>query len=87
MGVRVKLLADDVWVAEDDKTGFLIVAVVSLDQLYLKRRPIYFPMLQISTIKRKYDKWGKVRKLNKSKYKIILLKDQNIIITFDECLK
>ena len=27
MDVRVELLADDVWAAEDDKTGFLSVGV------------------------------------------------------------
>ena len=36
MDVRVKLLADDVWAAEDDKTGFLSVGVDIFDQLYLK---------------------------------------------------
>ena len=38
------------------KTGFLSVEVNSFDQLFLKERPIYLPMVQISTIKRKYDK-------------------------------
>ena len=36
MDVRVKLLADDVWSSEDDKTGFLSVEVDSFDQLFLK---------------------------------------------------
>ena len=36
MDFRVKLLADDVWAAEDDKTGFLIVEVNSFDRLFLK---------------------------------------------------
>ena len=58
MDVRVKLLADDVWSAEDNKTVFLSVEVDSFDPLYLKERPISFPMVQISTIKQKYDKWG-----------------------------
>ena len=35
MDVRVELLADDVWSAEYDKTGFLIVGVDIFDQLYL----------------------------------------------------
>ena len=32
MDVCVKLLADDVWAAEDDKTGFLSVGVDSFDR-------------------------------------------------------
>ena len=30
----IELLADDVWAAEDDKTGFLSVGVDIFDQLY-----------------------------------------------------
>ena len=56
MDVRAELLADDVYAAEDNKTGFLTVGVKSFDQLYLKERPIYLPMVQISTKKRKYEK-------------------------------
>ena len=55
MDVCVELLADDVRAAEDDKTGFLSVGVDIFDQLYFKERPIYLPMVQISTIK-KYEK-------------------------------
>ena len=58
MDVRVELLADDVWSAEDDKTGFLSIGVDIFDQLFLQIRPISLPMMQISTIKWKYDKWG-----------------------------
>ena len=36
MDVRIKLLSDDVWAAEDDKTIFLTVGVDIYDQLYLK---------------------------------------------------
>ena len=36
MDVSVKLLVDDVWAAEYDKTGFLSVGVDIFDQLYLK---------------------------------------------------
>ena len=36
MMVHVKLLADDVWAAEEDKTGFLSVGVDIFDRLYLK---------------------------------------------------
>ena len=58
MDVPVELLAYNVWAAEDDKTGFLSVGVDIFDQLFLKERPIYLPMVTMSTIKRKYDKWG-----------------------------
>ena len=61
----VKLLADDVWGAEEDKTGFLCARVDIFDQIYLKERPISLPMVTMSTIKQKYDKWGYVRKINK----------------------
>ena len=36
MDVRVKLLADDVWAAEEGKTGFLSVGVDIFNQLDLK---------------------------------------------------
>ena len=42
---RFKLLADDVWAAEDDKTGFLSVGVESFDQIYLKKLPISLTMI------------------------------------------
>ena len=58
MDVHVELLADDVWSAENDITGSLSVGVDIFDCLYLKERPISLPMVQISTIKRKYEKWG-----------------------------
>ena len=58
MNVHVKLIADDVWAAEDYKTGFFSVEVDSFDWIFLGKRPIYLPMVQISTIKRKQDKWG-----------------------------
>ena len=58
MDVPVELLAYNVWSAEDDKTGFLCVGVDILDQLYLNERPIPLPMVPMSTIKEKYDKWG-----------------------------
>ena len=51
MDVCVKLLADDVWAAKDDKTGFLIVGVDISDRLYLKEQLISFPMVTMSTIK------------------------------------
>ena len=54
MDDRVKLLADDVWAAEYDKTSFLIVGVDVFNWLYLKEQPISLPMVQISTIKRNY---------------------------------
>ena len=36
MKVHVKLIADDVWAAEEDKTGFLSIGVDIFYQLYLK---------------------------------------------------
>ena len=51
MDVRVELIADDLWSAEDDKTGFLSFEVDSFDQLYWKERPISLPMVKIGTIK------------------------------------
>ena len=57
MDVSIKLLADDAWAAEDYNTGFLSVGVDIFNQLYWKERPISLPMLQISTIQQKYDKW------------------------------
>ena len=35
MDVSIKLLADDRWAAEDNKSGFLSVGVDSFDQLHL----------------------------------------------------
>ena len=58
MDVPVELFSDYVWSAKDDKTGFLSVGVDILDRLYLKEWPISLPMVQISTIKQKYEKWG-----------------------------
>ena len=58
MDVRVELLADDVWSAEDDKPVFLNVGVDCFGWLYLKERLIFLPIVKISTIKQKYEKWG-----------------------------
>ena len=58
MDIHVELLADDVWAAEDDKTGSLSDEVDSFDRLYLKERPISLPMVQTSTIKLTCEKWG-----------------------------
>ena len=57
MDVHVKLLADDAWAAEYDITGSLSVGVDISDQIYLKERPIFFPMVQISTKKQKCENW------------------------------
>ena len=57
MDVCIELLADYVWAAEEDKTGFLSVGVDIFDRLYFKERPISLPMVTMSTIKWKYDKW------------------------------
>ena len=40
------------------------------------------PVVPISTIKRKYDKWGYVGKLKKLKYVKILMNDQNIMLGY-----
>ena len=56
MNVCVKLLAYDVWAAEEDKTGFLSVGVDIFDRLSLKQLPISLPMVTLSNKKRKYDK-------------------------------
>ena len=58
INVCVKLLADYLWAAEDDKKVFLIVVVDTIDPLYLKERPISLSVVPMSTIKRKYDKLG-----------------------------
>ena len=87
MDIPVELLADDVWAAENDKTGFWSVAVDIFDRLYLQERPISFPMVPTSTTKRKYEKWGWLRKLNKSKYEIFLMNDQNIIFGYNPPIK
>ena len=58
MDVHIKIFADDVWSAEDDITGSLSVGMDISDQIYLKERPISLPMVKISTIERKYEKWG-----------------------------
>ena len=55
MDVRVKLLAYDVWVAEDDKMGFLSIGVDIFDQLYLKELPISLPKVKNIGIKRNYE--------------------------------
>ena len=56
--VCVKLLADDEWASEVDKTGFLIIGMGISHRLYLKERPISLPVVQSSTIKRQDGKWG-----------------------------
>ena len=60
--VHVELLAYDVWSSEDDKTGFLSVEVDNFDLIFVRKRQISMPTVQISTIKRKNDKRGKVKK-------------------------
>ena len=49
MDVCVKLLADDVWAAEYDKTDFLIFGVDSFERLYLNEQPMFFHMVPNST--------------------------------------
>ena len=47
MYVRVELLADDIWEAEDDKTGFSGVEVDSFDRLLLKNNQFTFPWCKL----------------------------------------
>ena len=49
----VELLTDDVWSAEDDKTGFLSVEVNSFDRLYLKNNQFTFPWYKLVLKKKK----------------------------------
>ena len=56
--VHVELLADDVWGDENDQICFLSAGVDVFDRLYLKEQPISLPMVPMSTIKLKYQKWG-----------------------------
>ena len=44
----------NIFSTEDDKKVSFIVEVDSFDRLYLKERTISLPMVQTSTIKRKY---------------------------------
>ena len=48
MDVCVELLADDVWEAEYDKTGFLSVGVDIFDWLYYQEQPISLYMVPMS---------------------------------------
>ena len=54
--VHAELVIYDAWFAEDDNTGFLSVGADIFYWLYLKWRPISFPMVPMITIKRIYDK-------------------------------
>ena len=53
MDVCVKLIVDDVWAAEDDKTGLFTVVIY---QLYLKELLISLSIVPMSTIKLNYEK-------------------------------
>ena len=50
MDATFKILAYNVWAAEDDKTGFLSVGVNIFDRLYLKEQHIFLAMVPMSTI-------------------------------------
>ena len=81
MDVHVKILADDIWEAEDDKTVFLGVVVESFDWLYLKERPISLPMVKISTEKenmRNEDKWERSKNWNMR----FFMNDQSIMFGY-----
>ena len=55
--VRVELLADDIWKADDDKPGFLEIRVDIFYRLFLYKRPMFFLMVENSNRYQKYDKW------------------------------
>ena len=77
--VGFKLLVYDVWSAEEDRIGFLSVAVDIFDQLYLKERPISLPTVKISTINKYMINDIMWEKSTKSKYVKILMNNQNIM--------
>ena len=80
--VRVELLADDLWEANDDKPGFLIVGLDSFDQLFLHKLPMSLPMVENSNKNQKYDKWEYMKGMNKSKNvkRSILMNVQNVFL-------
>ena len=47
MDLPIELLADDVWAAEDNKTGFLSVVVDSSDWLYLENNQFPCPWCKL----------------------------------------
>ena len=53
--VRVKLLVDDVWEAEDDKAG-LLSFWLDFDWLSFQKRRISLPMVQNSNKNKNHDK-------------------------------
>ena len=53
--VCVKLVVYDAWFSEDDNTGFLSVGVNIFERFYFKERPIYLPMVPMSTKTQIYD--------------------------------
>ena len=77
MDICVKLLADDAWGWRWWSGLSWVLEWIVSNRSYFKGRTISLSMVKISTIKRKYDKWGYVRKLNKFQNK--LMNDQNII--------
>ena len=56
--ICVKLLADDVWEAEDYKTVSLNVGVKSFDWLFLKHDQFPCPWCKLVLKNQKYDQWG-----------------------------
>ena len=75
--VRVKVLADHVWEAEDDQTCFLNVVVDSFDQLFLKNDLCPWPWCKIAINTEDMineDKWKK--STNRKSEKPILMNVQ-----------
>ena len=58
MDVGIKLLSDDVWASEYNKTCFLSIGVDIFDRLYFQERPIFLSMVPMSTKKQQYEKWA-----------------------------
>ena len=81
MDVCVRLLADDVWAAENYRIGFLVVGVDIFGQLYLKERPIYFPMVPVITIKQNIEKTQQIEIWD------FLMNDQNITFGYTPPIK
>ena len=56
----MELLVDDVWEADDDKTGFLRDGVNNFDWLFLYKHHMSLPMVETSNKNKKIknkDKW------------------------------
>ena len=81
MDVRVKLLSDDVWSGEDDKTGFLSVGVDFSIDYFWKNDRFTFPWCKLvlkNENMRNEDKCESSTNRNMR----FLMKDQNIMFGY-----